>query len=130
MDIHSGIILSQASNQPKFAQIIDQIKRLIACGDWVPGFELPSIRNLAAGLKVSVITVKRAYTELETDGIIESHQGKPSIVSINVPDLTLHLKEEEIIALLRKSIEIAIQLGLSSNQLKDTMSSLLGEYYS
>lgn len=59
--MHSGIHISQADARPMYAQIMEQIRARIATGDWPAGKELPSIRALAAGLSVSVITVKRAY---------------------------------------------------------------------
>ena len=64
-----------------YLQIMEQIRRRIAVGDWQPGHELPSIRALAAAIQVSVITVKRAYLELERDGVIVTRQGKGSFVA-------------------------------------------------
>jgi len=130
MAIYSGIVLTQASHQPMYAQIVEQIKRLVGCGDWPPGHEIPSIRALASGLKVSVITVKRAYAELENMNMIETHQGKPSVVAIGVPDLSVRMKEEELNELLLQSIEIARQLGIKPSELHDKIRTLVGEYYS
>jgi len=127
MDIYSNIFLTQASHHPIYVQIIEQIKRLVACGDWPPGHEIPSIRALASGLKVSVITVKRAYAELENEKIITSHQGKASIVAIDVPDLSMRLKEDELNGLLLRTIEVARQLGVNPTQLHEKLSSLIGE---
>jgi DNA-binding transcriptional MocR family regulator len=59
-----------------YLQIMEQIKRRIAVGDWKAGEALPSIRQLAADLQVSVITVKRAYLELEREGVIATQHGK------------------------------------------------------
>ena len=128
MDIYSNIILTHASHQPIYVQIIDQIKRLVACGDWPLGQEIPSIRALASGLKVSVITVKRAYAELENENVITTQQGKASIVAIDVPDLSMRLKEDELNGLLIQSIEVARQLGVRPTQLHDKLSTLIGEY--
>ena len=64
-----------------YLQIMEQVRRRIAIGDWQPGDELPSIRALAAAVQVSVITVKRAYLELERSGIIVTRQGKGSFVA-------------------------------------------------
>jgi len=130
MVIYSNIILSHASHQPIYVQIIDQIKRLVACGDWPLGHEIPSIRALASGLKVSVITVRRAYAELENENIITTHQGKASIVAIDNLDLSMRLKEDELNGLLIQSIEVARQLGVNPSQLHDKLSTLIGEYYS
>ena len=58
--MYSGIHISQTDARPMYLQIMEQIRARIAAGDWPPGKELPSIRALAAGLNVSVITIKRA----------------------------------------------------------------------
>ena len=64
-----------------YLQIIEQVRLKVAVGDWPPGMELPSIRQLAADLAVSVITVKRAYQELEQEGVILTQPGRGSIVA-------------------------------------------------
>jgi len=64
-----------------YFQILEQIKRLVAVGEWRPGEPIPSIRQLAVDLRISVITVKRAYLELEREGVILTQHGKGSIVS-------------------------------------------------
>ncbi len=64
-----------------YQQIVDQITTRVMAGDWSPGQSLPSIRELAATSRVSVITVKRAYEELEAAGIIATRHGKGSVVA-------------------------------------------------
>ena len=76
-----GFVLSQTDKRPIYLQIIEQIKRRISVGDWTEGQAIPSIRQLAADLQVSVITVKRAYLELEREGVIVTQQGKGSRVA-------------------------------------------------
>ena len=78
-----------------YLQIMEQIRRRIAVGDWQPGHELPSIRALAAAVQVSVITVKRAYLELERDGVIVTRQGKGSFVADSA-DLGTQLRRDEL----------------------------------
>ena len=75
------IILSNASLDPIYQQIMDQIKALIVDGELGEGEALPSIRVLAQGLKISVITTKRAYEELEREGYLETVPGKGSFVA-------------------------------------------------
>ena len=75
------IILSHASDKPIYEQITSQVKRLIATGALAPGELLPSMRTLARDLRISVITTKRAYQELERDGFIETVAGKGCFVS-------------------------------------------------
>ena len=64
-----------------YLQIMEQIRRRIAVGDLIAGQPLRSIRQLAADLQISVITIKRAYLELERDGVIATQHGKGSVVA-------------------------------------------------
>jgi len=75
------IVISNSSQEPIYEQIARQIKNLILRGELKPGDPLPSIRNLAKELQISVITTKRAYEELEKEGFIEAVTGKGSFVS-------------------------------------------------
>ena len=74
------IILSNSSNDPIYLQIVNQIKAMILSGELAEGEALPSMRNLAMQMRISVITTKRAYEELEREGFIESYTGKGSFV--------------------------------------------------
>ncbi len=92
-----NIIISNANNQPIYEQIYVQIKSFIISGDLKEGDLLPSIRNLAKDLRISVITTKRAYDELEKDGYIYSVAGKGSYVAQKNTEILreAHLKEIE-----------------------------------
>jgi len=74
------IVLSTNNPDPMYRQVIDQIKDAIATGDLKPDELLPSIRELAQDLEVSVITIKRAYNDLETEGLIRTRRGLGSFV--------------------------------------------------
>ena len=76
-----NILISNTSNEPIYEQIATQIKAQIMAGELFEGDALPSMRNLAQQLRISVITTKRAYEELERDGFIKSFTGKGSFVS-------------------------------------------------
>ncbi len=104
--MHSGIVISQSDGRPMYLQIMEQIKQRVAVGEWARGQEIPSIRQLAADLRISVITVKRAYLELEREGVILTQHGKGSVVAPN-PELSTQLSEKE----LAKHIEQVAQLG-------------------
>ena len=88
-----NIIISNSSSQPIYDQIASQIKDKIIIGELNEGDMLPSIRVLAKELRISVITTKRAYDELENDGFIESVVGKGSYVASKNLDL---IKEEHL----------------------------------
>lgn len=107
-------------------QIAEQVRRRVALGDWPGGHELPSIRVLAAGLRVSVITVKRAYLELERQGVIVTRQGKGSFVS-DTGDLSTTLREQELDEHLAAAAQIGAQLGLTSAELESRLRAFVGE---
>lgn len=95
-----------------YQQIVDQVTAKVMTGDWAPGQSLPSIRELAAGSHVSVITVRRAYEELERAGVIATRQGKGSVVAER-SDLPIALMHEELQRQLDALLAIAARLGLS-----------------
>jgi GntR family transcriptional regulator len=115
-----GFIISQTDKRPIYLQIMEQIKQRIAVGDWAEGQLIPSIRQLAVDLQVSVITVKRAYLELEREGVIVTQQGKGSHVASN-PGLGARLQEEELRKHLEQAIRISALLGIRPDQLEERL---------
>lgn len=115
--MHAALTLSQTDKRPMYLQIMEQIKQRIAVGDWAEGQPIPSIRQLAVGLQVSVITVKRAYYELEHEGIIVTHHGKGSFVA-STPGLGARLREQDLQQHLEQAARIAAQLGMPSKELE------------
>lgn len=113
----SGLLISHADPRPMYLQIMEQIRHRVAIGDWRPGDELPSIRALAAAVQVSVITVKRAYLELERDGVITTRQGKGSFVAESAR-LSTRLHHEELDTHLSAAADIGRVLGLSPEELE------------
>ncbi|WP_218944240.1 GntR family transcriptional regulator [Marinicella rhabdoformis] len=116
-------ILSQTDGRPMYLQIMAQIKQRITLGDWPLGAKLPSIRELAVAAKVSVITVKRAYQELEAEGVIVTQPGRGSFVA-EIENLSDHLKEEEMDKHLKEAMTIAQSLGLNIKQVQQRLESL------
>lgn len=119
-NMHSGLLISHADPRPMYLQIMEQIRHRIAIGGWPPGHELPSIRALAVELKVSVITVKRAYLDLENDGVIITRQGKGSIVADSA-GLSTRLHHEELDAHLSAAADLSGVLGLTARQLEERL---------
>ena len=119
--MNSEFLVSRASDRPAYRQIIDQIKRRVSSGDWGPGFELPSIRGLATELRVSVITVRRAYLELEREGVVRAEQGRGSFVAEGVADLAHGLQEEELERHLLRAAELGMMLGWSTEELAEEL---------
>lgn len=110
-------LISQSDGRPMYLQIMEQIKRCIAVGDWAAGQAIPSIRQLAVDLGVSVITVKRAYLELERAGVIVTRQGKGCFVSSN-SEVGTEIRERELAMQLEHAARSAALLGLSSRDLE------------
>ena len=116
----SGFVLSQADGRPMYLQIIEQIKRRIAVGDWKADELLPSIRQLAADLQISVITVKRAYLELEREGVIATHHGKGSVVAAGA-DVASRIYEQELAKHLEQAARLASLLGVSPREIQSRL---------
>ena len=112
-----AFVISQSDKRPMYLQIMEQIKQRIAVGDWTEGQAIPSIRQLAVDLQVSVITVKRAYLELEREGIIVTQQGRGSHVASNA-GLGARLREQELEQHLEQAMRIALLLGIRPKELE------------
>jgi GntR family transcriptional regulator len=109
--------ISQSDKRAMYLQIMEQVKQRIAVGDWTEGRPIPSIRQLAVDLQVSVITVKRAYLELEREGVIVTQQGKGSHVA-STSGLGARLRDQELNQHLEQAARIAAQMGLRARDLE------------
>lgn len=121
------IIISNSSNDPIYLQIVNQIKAMIMSGELSPGEALPSMRNLAMQMRVSLITTKRAYEELERDGFIETYTGKGSFVKAQNAEL---LREENLRQAeehLQKAVQKAKMSGITFEELSDILKMLYDE---
>jgi GntR family transcriptional regulator len=98
-----------------YLQIVEQIKQKVSVGEWGGGQEIPSIRQLAVELRVSVITVKRAYLELEREGVILTQHGKGSVVASDA-GLTPRLYEQELAEHLEQAVRLGGLLGLTPEE--------------
>lgn len=123
-----NIIISNSSGEPIYEQITKQIKNLIFNETLCKGDSLPSIRNLAQELKISVITTKRAYEELEREGFIETIPGKGSYVAGQNKELLREKRMKLIEDKLLEAIEEGKLIGLSLDDLKDMLDILSDNY--
>ena len=121
------LIIRNTTNQPIYDQIYSQIKAQIIVGKLSPGEALPSIRALAKDLRISVITTKRAYDELEADGFLYTVAGKGCFVAEKNLDLIREQKLKELEDHLDAAVELAAQCGVSSAQLQEMLRILLRE---
>ena len=121
------LIIRNNSGQPIYDQISGQIKAQILSGALSPGDALPSIRGLAKDLKISVITTKRAYDDLEAQGLINTVAGKGCFVAEKNLDLIREQKLKELEDHLDAAVELAAQCGVSALELMEMLRILLKE---
>lgn len=110
-----NIVISNKEDRPIYEQIVSQFKEMIISGKLKSGEALPSIRALAKDLRISVITTKRAYEELERDGFIETVAGKGSFVA---EQNTEAIKEEKLKAIEKQMLDIRREAELCGIDLK------------
>ena len=111
------IIISNNSSIPIYEQIKNTIKNQILSGDLESDTMLPSIRALAQDIRISVMTIKKAYDELEAEGYIVTRQGKGSFVTTTNLEFKKEQKQREIEEYITKIIEIADQYQISKEEI-------------
>ena len=116
-----NIIITNSGGVPIYEQIASQIKGQILSGALKEGDALPSMRALAQDLRVSVITTKRAYEILESEGFIQSFTGRGSFVSAADPEMLKEQNLREIEEHLSKASDIAKRSGVSKQELLDIL---------
>ncbi len=121
------IIISNASQKPIYEQITSQIKNMILSGALKEGEMLPSMRLLAKELRISVITTKRAYEDLERDGFIETVTGKGSFIAGRNIEF---IREERLRAAeqhLQSAADVAKSSGITLTELQDILALIYRE---
>lgn len=111
------IVITKSSKKPIYEQIKDEIKRLIINGDLKPGDSLPGMRSLAKDLRISVITTKRAYNDLEEEGFIKSVAGRGTFITGTSEEFIREEKLKEIEEHLESAIKTASVLDISKSEL-------------
>ena len=112
-----NIFISNANGEPIYQQIVSQFKAKIIAGELKEGDALPSMRLLAKELRISVITTKRAYEELERDGFIQTVAGKGSFVAQQDLELARESNLREIERHLQAALELSRQIDLPAEEL-------------
>ncbi|HVH46148.1 MAG TPA: GntR family transcriptional regulator [Labilithrix sp.] len=123
------LVLSKASGVPFYRQLRDQLDDRIRSGVLPPGHPLPSIRELAAQLLVSVITVKSAYEELEAQGLIASRQGRGTFVADNATAASKKHFESQIARELASLAQRAASVGVEKDRLQALCEDALRKAY-
>ena len=115
------LIIRNTTNQPIYDQIYSQIKAQIIAGKLSPGEALPSIRSLARDLRVSVITTKRAYEELERAGYVVTVAGKGSFVAERDLELEQEARLREIESHLSAAVALGKKCGVTESELAEML---------
>ena len=118
------IILSNSSGKPIYEQIADQVKEQIMTGALSAGDALPSMRLLAKELRISVITTKRAYEELERDGFLENVPGKGCFVAPQNRELMREAQLRRVEERLSQAVDEARKGGFSLEELQEMLNSV------
>lgn len=120
------IIVSHTQMVPIYEQIMDQIKTLIRNGELRENDLLPSVRSLSKELKISALTVKKAYDSLEEAGFTKTVHGKGSYVAAANTELLLEEQKKEVEADLEKAIRKGRRCGISDRDLRSLFELILG----
>ena len=121
------IVLSNSSDKPIYEQIAAQIRDAVAAGELAAGEQLPSIRALAAQLRISAITTKRAYQDLEEQGYVTTVPGKGCFVAEQNLDLLREERLRRVEASLARAVCDARACGLSDDELREMLDIQLEE---
>lgn len=114
-----NIIINHTSMVPIYEQIVEQIKKMVVSGELKPEDLLPSVRTLAKDLKISALTVKKAYDFLEEEGLTVTVHGKGTFVSAMNTEQMLEEQKKEIEGEFEKSIAKGKAYGISAGELKE-----------
>lgn len=125
-------VVSPSSGLPIYRQLMDQVRHQAAAGRLAPGEFLPSIRQVAEELQVNPMTVSKAYSLLEREGVLENVRGRgmrvADAVEPNSGSAGLRRRKEQLRPLLEQLAAAAYQLGLSADQVRSMLDPLLEEH--
>lgn len=119
------IIINSSLLVPIYEQITDQIKALIRCGELKENDSLPSVRSLSKELKISALTVKKAYDSLEAEGYTATIHGKGTYVTASNTELLLEEQKKEVETDLEKAVLKGRRCGLSDEEIRSLFELIL-----
>ena len=122
-----NIIVQTSSMIPIYEQIMENIKRMIVSGELSPGDPLPSVRALSRELKISALTVKKAYDRLEEEGLTATIHGKGTYVTGGNPQALAEEQRKEIEGELERTIQKAKGYGLKPEEIRQILDLILEE---
>jgi DNA-binding transcriptional regulator YhcF (GntR family) len=121
-------ILQPSSGVPIYRQLIEQVRRMVASGQLTPGMEFPSVREVATEYTVNPTTISKAYSLLESEGLLQRHRGKPMTIATprrNLSSLAQRLKQVE--SQVEALVLAARQLDLQESDLTQLIKRKMGE---
>ncbi|MCQ4638185.1 GntR family transcriptional regulator [Anaerovorax odorimutans] len=121
------LIINNSSQQPIYEQIVDQIKALIMSGQAEEGEMLPSVRSLSKDLKISALTVKKAYDALEHEGFVNTVHGKGSFIAGTSPELLMEEHRKEVESDLEMAILKGRRCGMTDQEILDLFNLIMEE---
>ena len=114
VDFESGV--------PIYMQLVDRIKQMVASGQLQPGQQLPTIRQLAADLRINYNTVGRAYTLLDQEGVISTQQGRGTYIASQLSEEEIHhMRMDKLRSMITQIVQEALVLGFSPQEIKDVV---------
>lgn len=119
VDRNMNLIINHSSMQPVYEQIVSQIKDKIIHGELIEETMLPSVRTLAKDIRVSALTVKKAYDQLEAEGFVVTVHGKGSYVACASQAQMLEEKKKEVESELEQTIRKARSCGMEDGEIKE-----------
>jgi GntR family transcriptional regulator len=120
VDLESGV--------PIYIQLVDRIKQMVASGQLRPGQQLPTMRQLAADLRINYNTVGRAYALLSEDGVISTQQGRGTFVASRLSEEQIHrMRLDKLHSMIRQIVQEALVLGYSPREIEDVFEEQLGD---
>ena len=121
------IILNNASMIPIYEQLVEQVKNLILSGELPENEALPSVRTLAAALKISALTVKKAYDKLEEDGFVVTVHGKGTYVAPTNRSLAMEARRRAVEEDFTRALDKARAVGMTPPEIRELLGLLLEE---
>ena len=121
------IILNNASMIPIYEQLVEQVKNLILSGELPENEALPSVRTLAAALKISALTVKKAYDKLEEDGFVVTVHGKGTYVAPTNRSLALEARRRAVEEDFTRALDKARAVGMTPSEIRELLGLVLEE---
>ena len=123
-----NLIINNSSMTPIYEQIVSQMKEKIISGQLKPDTMLPSVRTLSKELRISALTVKKAYDAMEQEGYIVTVHGKGSFVANINPNLAIEEKQKEVEKIFEQGIRLGKECGMSASDMKELFEVVLNEF--